>query len=111
MNSFFCSGDRPFNFFGRMNDDVNAYTRLGNVGELFFTVPFVSLAQRTTQHAQGGMSEFYLDTGTYVKSFYSVMYMPSSVKIFKIGNQHHRIHHRVNWKTTVPCILQEQYKK
>ena len=36
MNSFFCSTERPFEFTGRINEDVNAYTSLGALGNLFF---------------------------------------------------------------------------
>ena len=34
MNSFICSTDRPFNFVGRINEDVNTYCNLGNKGHL-----------------------------------------------------------------------------
>ena len=44
MNSFFCSTDRPFKFAGRINEDVNAYTELGNKGDLFITVPRIRLS-------------------------------------------------------------------
>ena len=49
MNSFFCSTKRPFKFLGTINEDVNIYTRLGSIGDLFFTVPNVSLKQTDTQ--------------------------------------------------------------
>ena len=38
MNSFICSTKRKFQFIGRVNEDVNTYIKLGNKGELFFTV-------------------------------------------------------------------------
>ena len=81
MNSFICSVDRPFSFMGRINEDVNTYTNLGRCGELFMTIGAVQLGQKQTQKNSGGMTELYLDSGTYVKSFYSVMYAPSCVKI------------------------------
>ena len=31
------------------------------------TIPFVALGQKTTQKNKGGMSELYIDSGTYVK--------------------------------------------
>ncbi len=45
MNSFICSVDRPFRFYGRINEDVNTYTTEGRKGNLFFTVMQVQLLQ------------------------------------------------------------------
>lgn len=67
MNSFICSVDRPFSFMGRINEDVNTYTNLGRCGELFMTIGAVQLGQKQTQKNSGGMTELYLDSGTYVK--------------------------------------------
>lgn len=111
MNSFICSTDRPFTFVGRVNEDVNTYTSKGFVGMLFLTIPQVCLNQRQTQSNAGGMTEMYLDSGTYVKSFYSVMYHPSGVKIGQMRNKNKRIHHLVQWENTVPKIMSEKYVK
>ena len=111
MNSFFCCTDRPFSFSGRMNSDVTAYTRLGSTGHLFLTVMQVDLNQLQTQSLDGGSTESYLKFGTYIKSFYSVMYQPSSVKIHILNTTFKRVHHRVEWKSTVPKIISEFYKK
>ena len=111
MNSFVCSVDKKFTFFGRINEDVNTYTRLGNLGDIFLTTNQISLTQKQTQQNSGGMTGVYLTSGTYVKSFYSVMYMPSSVKISRIGNADRRIHHKIKWKNTIPMILRESVKK
>lgn len=110
MNSFFCKVDRPFTFIGRMNDDVNTYTTLGSVGKLFMTICNVDLVQMQTQITQGGNSEAYLKYGTYLKSFYSVMCAPSSVKISMMGEQHQRIHHLIDWETCVPKIISGRFK-
>jgi hypothetical protein len=111
MNSFICSTNRPFKFFGRINEDVNTYTNLASRGGLFLTVMSISLQQKQTQSNSGGMTELYLDSGTYVKSFYSVMYQPSSVKVSILNTINPRIHHRVSWRNTVPCIIEEKHKK
>jgi hypothetical protein len=111
MNSFICSINRPFKFFGRINEDVNTYTNLGSRGGLFLTTTFVELKQKQTQSNMGGMTDLYFDSGTYVKSFYSVMYQPSSVKISAMHSANARIHHKVKWKNTVPVILAPEYKK
>tara|TARA_R110002126_G_scaffold75309_8_gene187852 strand:+ start:3020 stop:3880 length:861 start_codon:yes stop_codon:yes gene_type:complete len=111
MNSFVCSVNRPFRFFGRINEDVNTYTNLGSRGGLFLTIMSISLQQKQTQSNSGGMTDLYLDSGTYVKSFYSVMYQPSSVRVSILNTLHPRIHHRVSWRYTVPCILGPEHKQ
>ena len=114
MNSFICSVDRPFQFSGRINEDVNTYTAQSRQGELFLTILPIQLNQLQTQHNSGGMTEMYLDAGTYVKSFYTVMYCPSSVQIGVLKDPQSdcgRLHHKINWHKTAPKILSEQYKK
>lgn len=114
MNTFFCSTNRPFKFFGRVNEDTNAYVNLGNRGELMFTVFNISIDQTDTQSAPGGLTETYIDRGTYQKSFYTVMYAPSCVKISTMsGNKKRkgRIHHFVEWDKAVPCIISEDFRK
>ena len=111
MNSFICSTDRPFQFVGRINEDVNNYTHKGGLGYLFFTIASVRLEQKQTQSNSGGMTDIYLDNGTYIKSFYSVIFNPSSVTISLMGNKNNRLHHRVNWNLTTPVILDEKHKK
>lgn len=111
MNSFLIDTDRLFKFYGRINEDVNTYTMLGNKGELFFTVADISLEQARTQSNDGGMTDIYLDNGTYVKSFYSVICSPQAVKIGKMGVSSMRMHHKINWNYCTPKILNEKYKK
>ena len=111
MNSFFCRTDRPFQFQGRINEDVNTYTLLGSRGGLFLTIADANIVQKETQKQANGMSGTYLDGGTYVKSFYSVIGMPSAVKVAKMGDKHQRIHHAVDWERCVPKILSDRWKK
>mgnify|MGYP006935512677 CR=1 FL=1 len=111
MNTFFCSTLRRFNYIGRMNDDVNTYIKLGNRGNIFLSVNNATITQQATQHNKGGLTEMYLDNGTYIKSFYTVMYQPSSVKVGMMGETHKRLHHRIDWDCTVPCIISEEWKK
>lgn len=111
MNTFFCSVHRPFKFVGLMNEDVNTYTTLGSRGNLFLTIPFTQMNQVATQASEGGLTEMYLKYGTYVKSFYSVMMHPSSVKVKVMATANRRLHHRIVWKNTVPRIIRESYKK
>lgn len=111
MNTFFCDTEKPFSFLGRINEDVNTYTVLGSRGEKIFTACDASITQMQTQRNAGGMSDVYNDAGTYLKSFYTVMAMPSAVKIKEMGTKHRRIHHEVTWENCVPCILNERHKK
>ena len=111
MNSFVCRSDSDWRFFGRINEDVNTYTRLGNLGKLLISTPYASLTQKQTQSNSGGMTDVYQASGTYIKSFYSVMYMPSSVKIGVIRDTETRIHHSIDWNTTVPKIIRERFKR
>jgi hypothetical protein len=110
MNSFFCSTLRPFQFVGRINEDVNTYTSAQARGGLFMTIQDVCLEQKRTQGNAGGMTELYLDSGTYIKSFYSVMYHPSATLV-GFDPAVSRIHHRVRWRYTAPVILPERYRK
>ena len=111
MNSFFCSVKRPFNFVGILNDDVNTYVTLSNRGYLFLTIMQVRLHQSDTQQRDGGLTDLYLESGTYVKSFYTVMMQPSSVHIYEMGVNHKRLHHWIDAKTTYPKIISEDYRK
>lgn len=111
MNSFICSPKRRFQFIGAMNEDVNTYTTLGSRGKLFITVPFASLTQKATQSQKGGISDMYLRFGTFCKAFTTVMMMPGSVRAAMMQSNNPRIHHSINWSTTVPQIINEKYRK
>lgn len=111
MNSFFIRTNRPINFVGRINEDVNAYVLDGSRGELFLTITSLQLTQNQTQKSSGGMTDIYLGLGTYTKSFYTVMFHPSSVKISSMGNTNRRLHHSVKWDNTVPKILTGKHAK
>lgn len=111
MNSFFCRADRPFQFVGTMNEDVTMYTTLGSRGELIMSITDCAIVQKATQGTAGGMSEAYADGGTFLKSFYTVMSMPSAVRVEMLNSAHKRIHHKINWTCCVPKILNERYRK
>src|SRR5437899_3022527 len=111
MNSFLCSTERPFKFMGRINEDVNVYTSYQSQGNMFLTIHNLSLTQRETQKTKGGLTEIYLDFGTFIKSFYTVICSPSSVKVKLMNTTHRRLHHSINWDCAVPQIIDEKYKK
>jgi hypothetical protein len=113
MNSFICDVERPITFVGRINEDVTTYVTLGALGGLFFTYSRLQLEQYATQTNSGGLTPYYLDAGTYVKSFYTVIAAPSciQVRMFGRGGQAGRLHHRVDWRHAVPKILHEQHAR
>lgn len=111
MNAFFCKTDRPFEFFGRLNEDLTMSTVYGNRGELIMTVSDVCLHQGTTQANAGGLTEAYVEFGTYLKSFYSVIFSPQAVRVKTMGPNSRRIHHAVDWNLCAPMILSEKWRK
>lgn len=111
MNTLFCRVDKPFQFVGRMNDDVNTYLSLGRTGELFFHITNVAIVQDETQQSKTGNGGAYKKFGTYVKSFYSVMIAPSACKIKMMRSNHPRLHHKINWNNAVPKIISGDFKK
>ena len=116
MNTWVCDVEKPFKFFGRVNEDVNLYTYFQRQGNLVITLFNAVIIQKRTQANAGGLTELYLDQGTYVKSFYSVMYAPSCVKVYLFkGSQTTkrlgRLHHKVRYNNTVPKIVEQIYQK
>lgn len=99
MNSWFCDVQKKIEFKGRFNDDVNTYLINNKIGNICISSLFFALKQKDTQKNKGGMTEAYLNYGTYVKSFYSVICSPSSVVVEfnkHVGRIHHKINHKFN---------------
>lgn len=111
MNAFFLRTARPVEFLGRINEDTTAYVVHGSRGALFLTYMGVQLNQPDTQSSPGGLTGIYLDLGTYVKSFYTVMMAPSCVKIRTMGRYDRRYHHSITWDHAVPKILSPRHRK
>lgn len=105
MNSFICSPARRFEFVGSINEDVNTYVLQGSRGDLFFTYTGLQLNQMQTQAQAGGMTDIYLDLGTYIKSFTTVLFHPSSVRAAMLSTKFARMHHVIDWGSSVPRIL------
>ena len=110
MNTFISRSDNQFDFRGSINEDVNTYTRAQQYGKIFLTPNIVSMEQERTQQNEGGLTDLYEDQGTYIKSFYTLLYTPSAVTLSKMGVAEQRIHHRVNWRNCVPKIIPEDCK-
>lgn len=111
MNLFVCSTERPFKFYGRINEDVTAYILNGSRGGLFLTTPYLALQQKATQKTVSGLTDIYLSLGTYIKSFYTVIFCPSSCKVTIMQSKHPRLHHSISWDNAVPVIINEKYRK
>ena len=80
---------------------------LGVLGKKIITSLMNSVVQKETQSNSGGLTDIYLELGTYVKSFYSVIAAPSCVKVALMGDKQIRLHHAVTWKNAVPKIIRE----
>lgn len=111
MNSFFFDVERSILFKGTLNEDVNFYTGSGARDGICLQNHIFKVTQNSTQKSCGGMTDSYLESGTYIKSFYSIMTNPSAVRIDAMGDVNYRIHHRVDYNKVAPKIIREIYKK
>lgn len=109
MNSFFCTVERPFQFRGSANEDVNTY--VDQTGGVILTHPFISIRQIATQKNRGGLTDVHKTIGTYVKSMYTVMCAPAAAITTVMPCANPRPHHRISWRKAMPCILPERYRK
>lgn len=111
MNLYFFDVDRPLKFIGTLNEDLTSSVVEGQVGKIILTSLMNSIVQKETQSNAGGLTEIYLELGTYVKSFYSVMAAPSCVKISAMGDTSIRIHHEVTWRKAIPKIVRQSLRR
>ena len=111
MNTYFFDVDNPVEFSGTLDEDMVASLRCGLSGELLLTSVDMTIQQVKTQANKGGLTDAYLDFGTYTKSFYAVMMNPSICKIAMMGDKHMRIHHRVAVGGMAPMIISGRYRK
>lgn len=107
MNLYFFDINKPIEFKGTINEDLTSSVTEGRTGRVILTSLMNSITQKETQAQAGGLTEIYLELGTYVKSFYSVIAAPSCVKVALMGRTQTRIHHQVTWKNAVPKIIRE----
>ena len=111
MNTWFLKTNEPIEFIGTMNDDYNTSLLYSSRGAIFLTLTQITIGHNPTQTTEGGITELYKRQGTYVKTFYSVMLMPSAVKVSVLGSTYPRIHHKAYWDLIAPKIIREEYKK
>lgn len=111
MGTFFMKADDVLKFRMRMNDDITTCVLNSIRGKLYYSIAFVQTETPPTQRMKGGMTDIYKASGTYRKSFYSVLCCPSCVKISLMGIKNYRIHHKINWNNCTPKLLNEKWKK
>lgn len=111
MNTFVARTDNPVVFLGRLNEDACMYVVENQRGKLLFTFMDFVVHQPATQTIKGGLTEAYLEYGTYRKSFYAVMVAPDAVAISTMGVTGHRIHHHMRWENIAPKIMSERWRK
>ena len=112
MGTFFMKQNKKRYFKMRMNDDITTCLLNNRIGNLFLTIAQIMVDTPGTQDMSGGMTDIYVENGTYRKSFYSVMCCPSFVKIYAFGNRTGtRLHHQIKWDYANPKIISEKYKK
>lgn len=111
MNVFFGDTRKEYRYYGRFNDDVNAYILNGKRGQLSLTLDMPSIDQTPTQQASGGITDMYKMFGTYVKSIPSAVICPSSVAVSCMGSSCPRVHHSVEWSLTCPLVVDSSFCK
>jgi len=111
MNWYFFDVDKPIEFKGTINEDLTSSVTHGVTGSVILTSYMNSITQKETQSNAGGLTDIYLELGTYVKSFYSVIAAPSCVKVAAMGVSSLRLHHEITWKNAVPKIIRQEQKK
>lgn len=107
-NSFFCKTDSPFQFLGRVNEDVSTPAWHNMTGRLFLTVLDVMVFLHDHNKNSGGSTEQYKNLNLYWNYFYPVMYVPSAIKI---SGKSGTINKQVSYENLVPKILNERWKR
>lgn len=110
MNVFFFRTNRPVQFNGAINEDSTMGVQEGAKGRIILTNCLIKMIQTSTQQASGGLTDIYVEDGTYQKSFYTLMASPSSVKV-QYQRAVSRIHHMIDGECTYPKIISEEHRK
>lgn len=108
MNSFVFNVDDSMRFSGAVNEDVVTYLREGRLGRVVCMTYDATIVQTQTQRASGGMTDEYLDDGTFCKTMFAVVENPSCCSVNKMSG---RLHHKIEWRYAVPKIIREKYRK
>lgn len=110
MNVFFFKVSNPVQYNGTINEDSTMGIQEARSGNVVLTNCLVQLEQTTTQQADGGLTDIYKDSGTYQKSFYTLLACPASTVVMyqrAVG----RVHHFIRSDLAYPKIISEDHKK
>lgn len=111
MTTFIMRASDKRYFHMRMNDDITTSAINNMRGHMYYSIVPIMVEVDETQVQKGGMTEIYQDNGTYRKSFYTVMALPSCTKISSMGITDYRVHHQIMWNNCAPRILSDRYRK
>lgn len=116
MNYWFCCTDKPVDYAGIMNDDVNAGILLNKYGH--FSIQYGGLIIQQAQQASGGMKDVYAqNSAMYQKAMFSIMLAPSFVKLNylcnygKDGLNSQRIYHNIQREYAYPYVVEVKSAK
>ena len=109
MNFWFCCVDKPVEYSGIMNDDVNAGILLNKYGN--FSIQYGGMIIKQAQQSSGGMKDIYAQTSAmYQKAMFSLMLAPAFTKLNYLkcysGNGSQRIYHNIQRKFAYPYVVE-----
>lgn len=110
MNFWMCDINKPVEYSGIMNDDVNAGILLNKYGH--FSVQYGGVFIQQAQQSSGGMKDIYAEqSAMYQKAMFSVMLAPSFVKLnflpcYAGGARSKRIYHNIMRKYAYPYVVE-----
>lgn len=111
MNFWFCSIDKPVQYSGIMNDDVNAGILLNKYGN--FSIQYNGAVLFQVMQKSGGMKDVYAEqSAMYQKAMFSVMLAPSFVKLnflrnYAGGQTSKRIYHQIRREYAYPYVIEK----
>jgi len=108
-NSFFCKVDFPFDFLGRINEDVTTPLYYNTIGKLFLTILDVDITLLNHADNSGGSTEQYKYTNTYWNYFYPILFLPNCVTIKNTKNGEYI--KSISWNNALPKIISGRFKK
>lgn len=110
MNWWMCCTDKPVEYAGIMNDDVNAGILLSKYGNL--SVQYGGVFIQQASQKTGGMKDIYAQgSAMYQKAMFSLMLAPSFCKLnylrsYHDGKESKRIYHQIERKYAYPYIVE-----
>lgn len=94
-------------FISRFNEDINTCYTMNQKGALIFSIMCIKMVAKNTGNGKGGMESCYKTMSDYNKCFYSVICLPSMMKIVNKKNGDIIL----KKSNDCPKIISERYKK